>query len=161
MSKLYNFVLYCINLFRLGNKLKSSHINWQQQKMKVNLAAQTFSSSVADAIEYCTTNLKLSRFQGSVATVKFIRLFDRLFDALNSRNSLAKGFKSALRIQNQTTWLPFFDEAKVYISGLKDTSGQPMTLTRRKTGFVGFLVGLERKRSYLKNHWNKHSQKNE
>jgi hypothetical protein len=25
--------------FRLGNKLKKAHINWKQQKMKVNLAA--------------------------------------------------------------------------------------------------------------------------
>ena len=37
---------------RLGNKLKLSHIQWYQQKMKVNLAAQVFCSSVADALEY-------------------------------------------------------------------------------------------------------------
>ena len=37
---------------RLGNKLKQAHIKWTQQKMKVNLAAQSLSSSVADAIEY-------------------------------------------------------------------------------------------------------------
>ena len=37
----------------LGNKLKAAHIQWRQQKMKVNLAAQVFSASVADAIEYC------------------------------------------------------------------------------------------------------------
>ena len=33
---------------RLGNKVRTAHIQWRQQKMKVNLAAQTFSSSVAD-----------------------------------------------------------------------------------------------------------------
>ena len=60
--------------------------------MKVNLGAQTFSSSVADAIEYCTPTLKLTQFQGSEATVKFIRLFDHLFDVLNSRNLLATGY---------------------------------------------------------------------
>ena len=43
---------------RLGNKLKLSHIQWWQQKMKVNLAAQTFSASVADAIDYCRDTLK-------------------------------------------------------------------------------------------------------
>lgn len=94
---------------RLGNKLKTSHIQWRQQKMKVNLAAQTFSSSVADAIDYCTSVLKLKKFEGSAATVKFIRVFDRLFDILNSRNPLGKGFKSAVRIQNKSSWLPFFD----------------------------------------------------
>ena len=88
---------------RLGNKLKTSHIKWRQQKMKVNLATQTFSSSVADAIEYCTSTLKLPQFQGAEATVKFIRLFDHLFDVLNSRNPLTKGYKSALRIENKNS----------------------------------------------------------
>ena len=37
----------------LAMKLKKQHMNWFNQKIKVNLAAQTLSSSVADAIEYC------------------------------------------------------------------------------------------------------------
>ena len=37
---------------RLGNKFNLAHIRWWQQKMKVNLAAQTFSASVADANDY-------------------------------------------------------------------------------------------------------------
>ena len=49
---------------RLGNKLKLAHIQWRQQKMKVNLAAQALSASLADAIEYCTEVLKLEQFQG-------------------------------------------------------------------------------------------------
>ena len=48
-----------LHKLRLGNKLKTVQIQWKQQKMKVNLAAQTFSASVADAIEYCSTTLKL------------------------------------------------------------------------------------------------------
>ena len=59
---------------RLGNKLKFAHIKWQQQKMKVDLAAQSLSSSVTDAIEYCTNVLKLPQFKGSEATVKFINI---------------------------------------------------------------------------------------
>ena len=47
----------------LGNKLKFAHIKWQQQKMKVDLAAQSLSSSIAHAIEYCANVLKLSQFQ--------------------------------------------------------------------------------------------------
>ena len=77
--------------------------------MKVNLAAQAFSSSVADAIEYCADVLKMKQFQGSEATVEFIRLFDHLFDVLNSRNPFAKGYKSALRVSNKTVWDPFLD----------------------------------------------------
>ncbi|KAJ8004332.1 hypothetical protein DPEC_G00158020 [Dallia pectoralis] len=43
---------------RLGNKLKMAHIQWRNQKMKVNLAAQLFSSSVADALEDCEQELQ-------------------------------------------------------------------------------------------------------
>ncbi len=58
--------------------------------MKVNLAAQMLSSSVADALEYWKGKLKLPQFQGCGPTVKFIRVFDHLFDVLKSRNSLSR-----------------------------------------------------------------------
>ncbi|KAG1672898.1 DNA transposase THAP9 [Nymphon striatum] len=128
---------------RLGNKLKAAHIKWHQQKMKVSLAAQVFSASVADAIEYCTNVLKLKQFEGSAATVKFIRLFDHLFDILNSRNPCAKGYKAALRVNNKVVWGPFLDEAFQYVLHLKDPTGQAMHTTRRKTGFIGFLAAIE------------------
>ena len=35
-----------------ANKLSKGHIEFQRQKMNVKVAAQTLSSSVADAIEY-------------------------------------------------------------------------------------------------------------
>ena len=117
---------------------------WQQQKMKVNLAAQTLSSiSVADSIQYCNETLQMDEFRGSEATVKFIRIFDHLFDVLNSRNPLAKGYKSNLRLTNQTTWLPFLDDAQEFILGLKDTQGRNMHMSRRNTGFFGLLIAIQ------------------
>ena len=127
---------------RLANKLKASHINWHQQKMKVNIAAQSLSSSVADAIEYCANVLKLPQFQNSEATVSFIRMFDHLFDILNSRNPFARGYKSALRISNKCVWNPFLNEAYSYIAGLKEPSGNLICHSRRKTGFIGFLASI-------------------
>ena len=120
-----------------------AHIKWKQQKMKVNLEAQTFSSSVADAIDYCREVLKILQFQDSEETVKFLRIFDHLFDILNSRNPLAKGYKSPLRVSNKSSWDPFLDEAYQYILGPKNPDVQPMHTTRRKTGFLGFLVGIQ------------------
>ncbi|KAL2096972.1 hypothetical protein ACEWY4_006179 [Coilia grayii] len=79
---------------RLGNKLKMAHIQWRKQKMKVNLAAQLFSSSVADAIEFCDKGLKLKDFSGSALTVHFLHSVDAAFDVLHSRNPLGKGFKA-------------------------------------------------------------------
>lgn len=98
--------------------------------MKVNLAAQALSSSVADVIEYCTNTLKLREFQGSEATtVRFIRIIDRLFDVLNSRSPFAKGYKSTLRVSNKEVWHSFFLPAEQYILNIKDINEQELQCT--------------------------------
>lgn len=61
----------------LANKLTQNHIYWEKQPMKVYLAVQTLSSSVADALDYCRSILKLPQFEDSLPTIKFIRIFDR------------------------------------------------------------------------------------
>ena len=110
--------------------------------MKVNLAAQTLSSSVADSLMFCLSELKLPQFTGCEAAVKFIKTVDRLFDILNSRNPFGKGSKSPLRRSNEDMWLPFLAEAKAYILGLTDNTGKPMYSTKRKTAFVGLLCDI-------------------
>ena len=130
-------------MHRLANKLTMEHIMFEQQKMKVKLATQALSSSVAHAIEYCTQVLKLPQFEGSEATVAFIRVIDRLFDILNSKNPLAKGFKAPMKMENHDEWSPFLKHAHEYIFSLKNSSGQFMHRTKQKTGFVGFLCAIE------------------
>ena len=129
--------------FRLANKLRSAHIKWKPQKMKVNLAAQALSSSVADALEFCEGKLKLPQFQGCKATVKFIRVFDRLFDILNSRNPLARNFKAPIRKSNYAYIKSKLDEADKHIRKLKCSDGKPILTSKRKTGFLGFLVCID------------------
>ena len=129
--------------FHLANKFRLAHVNWRTQKMKVNLAAQTISESVATAIEFCDHKLKLDQFAGSEATVKFLRLFDHLFDVLNSRNPLARGYKAPLKPTNEKLWKPFLHEAYQYIVQLKDAAGQCMIRGRRKTAFIGFLCAIK------------------
>ena len=82
--------------FQMANRFTSKHLMFQKHKMNVKLAAQTLSSSAADAIEFLDSTMKLDQFQGSTGTVKFIRTIDRLFDMLNSGNPMAKGFKQPL-----------------------------------------------------------------
>ncbi|KAB0801379.1 hypothetical protein PPYR_05733, partial [Photinus pyralis] len=48
----------------LGNKLRSAHVYFVKQKMKVKLAVQLLSNSVADALEYCDAQLNLDEFKG-------------------------------------------------------------------------------------------------
>ena len=131
----------------LANKLRSAHIYWQPQKMKVNLAAQSLSASVADSLDYCREHLKLPEFAQSAATSKFLRIFDRLFDILNSRNPLARNYKAPLRVSNYPHVEKFFTEACDYINHLKDPTGTLILHAGRKTGFLGFLVAIKSTRS--------------
>ena len=85
------------------NKLSKAHIIYHKHKMNVRLAAQTFSNSVADAIE-CFMSDGNQAFQGASGTIKFIRKIDRLFDLLNSRNPRGKGYKAPLRPLDRRLW---------------------------------------------------------
>ncbi|GBO05547.1 DNA transposase THAP9 [Araneus ventricosus] len=128
----------------LGNKLRGGHIKFSKQKMKVKLAAQLFSSSVADAIDYCHNKLKLQDFIGSEATVEFLRLINTLFDVLNSRSIRQHGYKKAVSKQNADLYLQFMHKAKAYILSLKESrGGLPILESRRKTGFLGFLICIK------------------
>ena len=69
---------------RLGNKLSSKHLEWRRLKMKVSLAAQTLSTSVADALQFLI-EAGYHDFRDCTATVTFIRTIDTLFDIFNSR----------------------------------------------------------------------------
>lgn len=70
-----------------ANKLRSAHMNYKKQKMKVRLATQLFSTSVADPLKLCTDDLQLPKFEDSWATEIFLRIINDLFDILNSKNS--------------------------------------------------------------------------
>ena len=91
--------------------------------MNVSLASQTLSSSVADAIEFLDKVLKTSEFEGSAATVKFIKIVDRLFDTLNSRNPHGKGFKQPLMNINIPHWENALETTAQYLLNLKSSSG--------------------------------------
>jgi len=127
---------------RAGNKLQKTHIQWQQNKMKLSIAAQTLSASVADAIDFLRDDLKMPQFQGSEATSEFIRLFDHLFDIFNSKNFLGRNFKAPLKAENQHEWLSLFGEASLYIRKLKKLDGTPILESKIKTGFLGFICGI-------------------
>jgi len=124
---------------RAGNRLTQRHINWTKQKMKVNFAAQTLSSSAADALEFCRDDLGLSNFENCAGTVRFIRLINR---ALDSRNLLAKGYKSPLRVTNEGFWRPFVNEARSYLWELRLSSGERVCESNRKTGVIGLITCL-------------------
>lgn len=56
----------------LANKLSTQHVDWRKQKMKVKLAAQTFSRSVSDALQYLK-DTETEGFRSCAATIEFTR----------------------------------------------------------------------------------------
>lgn len=126
--------------FKFANSLSNQHINFSGKKMNVKLAAQTISASVADAIDFLRRSGN-SDFFYSEATTEFIRIFDRLFDMMNSRNIYAKGFKSPLSLKNKEVWENIFKKSEMYIKQLK--IGYKNILQHvRKTFALGFLVNI-------------------
>ncbi|GBM48387.1 DNA transposase THAP9, partial [Araneus ventricosus] len=73
-----------------ATKVRTRHIQWKREVMKVKLATQVLSASVADALLYLAKDANLPEFKGCEATVEFIQCFNNLFDVMNSRNLLAK-----------------------------------------------------------------------
>lgn len=124
----------------LGTKLKNRHLQWAREKMKVKIATQTLSKSVADALLYLGKDLKLPDFQCVEPTATFIKNFNDLFDVFNSRNRLTKYFfKRPLSPATIDVFFKFLDTMSEYIRNLK-LAKIPVISSQRKTGFLGFLI---------------------
>lgn len=127
----------------LGNKIKMSHICFQKSKMKVRLATELFSNSVADAIEFCEKSLKLPNFCNSGPTVKFIKMINNIFDILNSTSLFSPGWKKSICMANFFQTREYFLEFKEYVSKLQFEDGTLILESRRHLGLRGFLVSLQ------------------
>lgn len=140
---------------KLGNKLTQKHIFFRNQIMKVKLAAQVLSGSVANALQYCLDN-KIKGFEDCKATIEFLNIFNTLFDILNSRSMSATGWKQALHQKNIKEVREFFGHAKKYILGLRTLTGTPIYMTNCKTGFIGFVVCMSSSMSMYEDLVEKH-----
>lgn len=130
----------------LSNKLRTSHIQYYKQKMKVKLAVQVFSASVADALELCKTDLQLLEFAESEPTIRFIRIINDLFDILNSRNMRQFGFKQPLHEGNSLIILDKLQKCYNYLSQLricKNNSYQLLIHTKKKSAIIGFMMCIK------------------
>lgn len=109
------------------------------------MAAQTISNSVANALE-CLREFEPATFKNAGPTVKFLKIYDKLFDLMNSRNPFGKGSKTPLKEKNEAYWLSIFENARTYTIGLKNEAGKHLYQTQNKTPFLGFLININ---SYL------------
>ena len=125
-----------------GNKLSKSSIHYHRQKMKVKIAAQTLSSSVADALEFLMCAGHPS-FEDAAGTIKFIRAIDKVFDILNSRTPFSKGYKQAIRLSSENYIIDSLDSITEYLLSLRTLSGQRLIDHRRKTFVIGFIIAAK------------------
>ena len=127
------------DILHLGNKLKTKHVKWQNNKMKVSVAAQTYSHSVSAAITFLR-NLKLKEFKDSKATSDFILLMNNLFDMLNSKSKFGKHTKKPIDLNNFYDIESSFKDGTEFLKSLKDTAGVPLIKGPRKAFVIGFYV---------------------
>lgn len=151
IEELYNY--QSEHKINLGNKLTKVHIQWQRKKMCVRIAAETLSNSVADAIETLQKS-GVEAFQGSEATVKFIRLINNVFDMLNSKDSKsAVCFKRPISAETKDEYFKYFDESILYISKLKlSLQGKSILQTRSKIAFLSLIVSMKNCRSFYESY---------
>lgn len=64
-------------------KLNRKHIEFKPMIMKVSLAVQVLSNTVANGLKYLEEDLHNSDFLDSAGTQTFLRMFNDLFDAFN------------------------------------------------------------------------------
>jgi len=127
---------------RAGTKLTSKHIYYGNHKMNVRLAAQILSTSVSDALLF--TKTKDSSFDGCNATAEFCLMFNNAFDILNARKKLSNTpFNGAITEGNVKRYEAFYEKFKIYVSQLKFEDGTLVINSKRKTGFIGLILGLK------------------
>lgn len=130
------------NSVTLANKLTKQHVQFYKNKMKVKYAVQVLSQSVANAL-LAMSELKHPDFVNVGATVQYLKTFDRIYDAMNSR-SLSQAFgKAPLRERNESQWKALFEDTVSYITGLKTKDGKCVLQSTRYAGFLGWLVNMK------------------
>ena len=127
------------DILHLGNKLKTKHVQWQNHKMKVSVAAQTLSHSVSAAITFLR-NLKLQEFRDSKPTTDFILLINNMFDILNSKSKFGKYYKKPIRLENIFDIQCYLKDAIETLKSLKDTNDLPLIKGRRKAFVMEFYI---------------------
>jgi hypothetical protein len=107
--------------------------------MKVAVAAQTLSNSVAADLMYLR-QLKLKQFENSEETAEFILKINNMFDILNSKSKFGKNFKRPIALDNLDEIQHDLLDTISYLKELKDSNGIKLINGPRKTFVLGFAL---------------------
>lgn len=107
------------NKINLGNKLTKTHLEFEDKKMNVRIAAETLSNSTADSIQFANSVLKLDMFKGSEETEEYFRVANNLFDIMNTKkNHGGKQFKRPICESTEREFNEYFEYARKYLRSL-------------------------------------------
>lgn len=133
----------------LANKLTREHVQFHNQIMKVKLAAQVFSSSVASALKALRLQNHVN-FQDTKGTERLLKDIDRLFDVLNSKACNGSRFKGAISVYNLGKYSEFLRRVRdrllalTLVTGVDDrTTETNLTGTKRRMGILGFCISID------------------
>lgn len=153
-------------------KIKNRHVYFQNEKMKVFLAAQVLSNSTSAALQLLEKKWKCKKFEGASATSTFCKIFNDIFDLLNTknkfcktpgRNAVSKDTLSNLKtkIDESVDYIRKLEiEDKMKISNKRLTKSNSENTQKKvneykivrksvlkascvRTGFVGFIICLK------------------
>lgn len=117
------------------HNVTKKHIQWTRNKMCVRLAVQLFSRSVADSLSFLK-NHGYAGFENCGPLIKFVRIFDKLFNIFNSKEFISGDiFKSPISRDTAMEIFKFLDEVLVYITSLKIGTTNILK-TRKRTGIT-------------------------
>lgn len=129
--------------WNLANKITKAHMEWENQKMNVKLAAQLLSNSSADAMEFMKKECE--EFADVDATVKLTRIVNDIFDIMNStkKSRNATGFKRPISASTHQELFQRFDEAEAYFLGLSvENESVSIFSSSVHTAFTGFYNNM-------------------
>jgi len=71
-------------------------------------------------------------------------MFNNAFNILNARKKLSNTpFYGAITEDNVKRYEAFYEKFKIYVTQLKFEDGTLVINSRRKTGFIGLILGLK------------------
>lgn len=130
----------------LGNKLTKTHLEFENRRMNVRLAAQTLSISTATSIEYLGNVVKNEKFANCEPTAKYFSTNNNLFDIMNAKlNHCNDEYKQPFCDESLEKFISYFNVAGSYIRGLQieeDGERKSVLQSRCFTPFMGFLNNM-------------------
>lgn len=134
------------------HKMTKKHLDYSGKNgMKVHLAVQTLSNSVAKSMQFLLDK-NHPGYEDAQATVEFTSRFDKLFDILNSEIQPGKNiYKNAITAESKDEIFQFLDETTHYIQNLYVKPGsKPMIECVTKVGLKGLLIAIQSVKSIYK-----------